>query len=279
MEVKTYFGFRFKDLKIKPFNSKIYLAEKVKECKNIEQEKIKNLGIGKFCIVEQVPGFAHMIEGLKLSEFDYEEKIKNRITALSQLCENECFSNYLGWIRTKTKHFLFYEYDQKENFLTKYEEKKSWDKDDLQRFKDFVKAYKVLKDKKILHRIIRPEFIFIKNEQLKIVLFTFSCCSDEELKTTIKDHDHYYYYSKESNEKNKRYDIKLDIHFIGCLFFFMLFGVQLKNDESIKSIVEKKLETIKDLPIKKILRGCLEEYEEGKIKFDDLYQEVSNAWK
>ena len=219
------------------YNSKLYKVHKLDDNHDLPSE-LDNLTKENYFIVEEIP----IKKTGELSPIEYNRKIETRLKVLKELCKIDCFSDLKAVHKTKTHYYYFYEYDDKSN-LAKISDKLT-NKEALERLRAFLDAYKVLKEKKVLHRLIRPEFVFFEKDKLKLVLFSFSCDGDGDrpLRTTVKNSTLYYDYLSKDEVNNKEYNIELDIDKIGVLFYFMLFGVKPRKDKmSFENRMEERL--------------------------------------
>ena len=145
---------------------------------------------------------------------------------------------------------------------------------------EFMKIYLTLSKNNIIHRMIRPDFLFYSNSKLKLVLFTFSCLDLKFVKTTIKHTENKAIENMQTvsdqSKINKVYTEKYDIFFIGKLFYYLLYKRDIfsnKSEEKIKSII-RNLDTHEFPKISQssieIIKLCFEENFSRRITPRDL---------
>ena len=153
-------------------------------------------------------------------------------------------------------------------------------------FKEICEAFKVMEEKKIIHRDIKQENVMINNDQVKISDFGFS--------RVIEVGDPNYYsrlgtplYMPPQIIKGERYGPKCDVWSVGILLYTMLYGFHpfiSKSEESkvtnlvglLKNIENRDVK-FPDKParsqtVKKLLIGMLGKKEEDRLSWSEVFE-------
>ena len=120
-------------------------------------------------------------------------KERERRKFIKKLCdEHDVLGKILSIQKNKTHYYTFYQYNHKRSLKKlfdkpdKFMPDKQHEEQALKILKEIVNIYQILKAKGMIHRMIRPEFLFYDNQgKLRMSLFGF--CSKEKylVKTTI----------------------------------------------------------------------------------------------
>jgi len=153
-------------------------------------------------------------------------------------------------------------------------------------FKEICEAFKIMEEKKIIHRDIKQENVMIHNDQVKISDFGFS--------RVIEVGDPNYYsrlgtplYMPPQIIKGERYGPKCDVWSVGILLYTMLYGfhpfISKSEENKVTNLVGllKNIETrevkfpekpARSQTIKKLLIRMLGKKEEDRLAWSDVFE-------
>ena len=167
-------------------------------------------------------------EQLKSGDYDFLLQQVNREEEITQLCQSENIIKFYRRLETKdyiTFELEFCECDLRSYFLLNDKLAK-----DIFFFKEIIisiaKALKVLHEKGVMHRDIKPDNIFIKSvddNNKTIKLGDFGCSI--YIKDNIFDPIGTIVYSAPEILKNMEYDEKCDLWSLGVTLYQLYFGV------------------------------------------------------
>ena len=252
-----------------------------------EAEKIENKELVFLKVVDK--------ETLQEEE-DYEFHIEHiqKEKEISQLCNSEYTVKFNRYFETE-KNFVF-EKEYCESELSeklfndgKFEDNYS-NKNNLQTFKeitiDLANALKIIKEKGVVHRNIKPHNIFLKelnDGKFRVKLGDFSCAiyikdiKDSEPMGTIL-------YTAPEVIKNLDYDEKCDLWSVGVTLFEIYFGVlpygYNANTKKINEIIYGEKDFIfrkSNIPSLDILfKSLLQIDPEKRMSHEEFYNYVTN---
>lgn len=281
-KVVEIFGFHVKIERRNVFASSIFKAYKARYNKHLgEDTEISKLPLQHHLIME----IQHR-EDKEVMQFFYrkveeekkkvENELRERRPVLKYLCENiKELASVLAFKKDKKYYYRFFEYNKptsiKKLFEREKEETPSKERvmDAVNILDEFLSIYMKLRNYGVLHKLIRPEYLFKdKDNKLKVILFSFACRDVKIMKVwQEKDND----YEKQVLNRIDTtmlaniYTYRLEVWDIGMLFYFMLYGKELFKHESMrfkkremKKLVSSKLPGI-DQNIQRILQECFEE--------------------
>lgn len=153
-------------------------------------------------------------------------------------------------------------------------------------FKEICEAFKIMEEKKIIHRDIKQENVMIHNDQVKISDFGFS--------RVIEAGDPNYYsrlgtplYMPPQIIKGEPYGPKCDVWSVGILLYTMIYGFHpfiSKNEENkvtnlvqlLKNIESREVKfperPARSQTVKKLLIGMLGKKEDDRLAWCDIFE-------
>ena len=179
-------------------------------------------------------------EKLKLDDYDYFLEQIKREEEILLLCKSEYTVNL--YKKFETNDNIIFEYEYMDSNLYEY----MTENGELEREKEFFKeiilrigkALKILHQKGIIHRNIRPNSIFIKsldNDEEKKIIKLGNYNSSIYIKDNKSESIGNIYYSAPEIIKNLKYDEKCDLWSLGITLYELYFGeLPFYNPKSIQ---------------------------------------------
>ena len=218
----SIFGFKLIAIGRKEYGSTIFVGTKNKQTKAFKNTpSLNNMSIGGNVLVE-----------LQKREDD-KAKFSERKDCVKKISkEYPEFASYLCSKKTESLIYIFYEYNKDKTIKKLFKRENGYLPDEIkgvQIIYDILCIYEIIHKLGIIHRLIKPEFVFYDdNNKLKLSLFVFCCKEVKFIKTTIdKDSNKpggHIDSKSQRTQQAKDYDFNIDIWFIGELFYYLLYG-------------------------------------------------------
>ena len=166
--------------------------------------------------------------------------------------------------------------------LNKFKKNKSFNSSEIYEIiHQLNNTFKIMKDKKIVHRNLKPNNILIKYEKDNKYIMKLCDYGTEENFTKIKIHKKTTYYTspeiiKASIQSNDNY--KCDLWSLGVIIYELFFGEKLFKGlneyaliEEINNFEKSKLKKTNDEKLDDLISKLLEKYPEKRITWDDYF--------
>ena len=164
---------------------------------------------------------------LELGDYDFLLEQINREEEITKLCNSEYTVNFYN--RIENDEYIIFELENCETDLKSYLNDNGGLSNNIELFKDVIisisNALKILHEKGIMHRDIKPDNIFIEDENInkKIKLGDFGCSI--YIKDNTSEPIGTIFYTAPEIIKNFSYDEKCDLWSLGVTLFELYFGV------------------------------------------------------
>ena len=223
---------------------------------------------------------------LELGDYDFLIEQFNREEKITKLCNSENTVNF--YRRIENQDYIIFELEYCFQDLRNYLFENGEIENDKKLFKDIVigiaKALKILHDKGVMHRDIKPDNIFFKSDELdKIKLGDFGCSilikdnTSEPIGTIL--------YTAPEIIKNVKYDEKCDLWSLGVTLFELYFGFLPFGAETTTSKINSFIYGKKEFIFKKtgiptldiLLKRLLVINPKNRMTYDEFFNYVFSS--